>query len=222
MLVSGTGTNLRALLEACARPDYPAQVVLVMSNRPSAPALELARAARVEAVAMPVSQFGGDSSARDRALRDLLRTAGVDLVVCAGYDRMLGDAVLEAFPDAIINLHPSLLPAFGGGMRAVEQALEHGVKVTGCTVQLLEPGEADGGPIILQGPVPVLEDDDVESLRQRIHEQEWRLLPQAVALWSRGQLRREGRRVRVLPAGQTEAGGAAPVLSPVAREERGR
>jgi len=222
VLVSGAGTNLRALLDACARPEYPAQIVLVMSNRPSAPALELARAARVDAVAMPVSQFGGDGSARDRALRDLLRAAAVELVVCAGYDRMLGEVVLEAFPDAIINIHPSLLPAFGGGMRAVEEALEYGVKVSGCTVQLLEAGEPDGGPIILQGTVAVLENDDVDSLRQRIHEQEWRLVPEAVALWCRGRLRREGRRVRLLPAGQPEGGAAAPALSAVTRREEKR
>ena len=199
MLVSGAGTNLRALLDAQERPDYPGRIVLVISNRPSAPALRIAAEAGIETVAMPVSLFDGDSSARDAALRDRLQTAGVRLVVCAGYDRVLGDVVLNAFADAIINIHPSLLPAFGGGMHAVEEALEYGVRVTGCTVQLLEPGEPDGGPIILQGAVPVVEGDDAESLRQRIHEQEWRLVPEAVALWCQGRLRREGRRVRILP-----------------------
>jgi len=199
VLVSGAGTNLRALLDAQERPDYPGRIVLVISNRPSAPALRIAAEAGIETVAMPVSLFDGDSSARDAALRDRLQTAGVRLVVCAGYDRVLGDVVLNAFADAIINIHPSLLPAFGGGMHAVEEALEYGVRVTGCTVQLLEPGEPDGGPIILQGAVPVVEGDDAESLRQRIHEQEWRLVPEAVALWCQGRLRREGRRVRILP-----------------------
>jgi phosphoribosylglycinamide formyltransferase-1 len=194
------GTNLRALLDAATAADYPAAVVLVLSNRPSAPALGLAAERGVAAEAMPVSQFGGDALARDRALRDRLLDAGVGLVVCAGYDRILDDVVLNAFPDAVINIHPSLLPAFAGGMDAVEQALSHGVKVSGCTVQLLEPGEADGGPIILQGAVPVLEDDDAETLRQRIHEQEWRLVPEAVSLWCQGRLRREGRQVRILDA----------------------
>jgi phosphoribosylglycinamide formyltransferase-1 len=198
VLVSGTGTNLGALLEACSQPEYPAQVVLVISNRPSAPALALAAGGGVDTVAMPVSQFGGDSVARDVALRDRLLHSGARLVVCAGYDRVLGDVVLNAFPDAILNVHPSLLPAFGGGMHAVEDALAAGVKVSGCTVQFLEPGEADGGPIILQGAVPVLDDDDAERLRARIHEQEWRLLPQAVRLWCEGRLRREGRRVCIL------------------------
>ena len=201
MLVSGAGSNLRALLDAAEEPGFPARCVLVVANRPSAGALEIARAHGVEAVAMPVSGFGGDSAARDRALLRLLLSRGVRLVVCAGYDRVLDDCVFEAFADAILNLHPSLLPAFAGGMHAVEQALEAGVKVTGCTVHLLAPGAPDAGPIVLQAPVPVLEDDDVERLRARIHEQEWRLLPEAVSLWCQGRLRREGPRVHVAPPG---------------------
>jgi phosphoribosylglycinamide formyltransferase 1 len=159
----------------------------------------MARAQGVEALALPVGDFGGDLVARDTAIRDALLRAGVRLVVCAGYDRVLSDPVLQAFPDAILNVHPSLLPAFAGGMHAVEDALAFGAKVSGCTVQLLEPGEPDGGPVVLQAPVPVLEDDDADSLRMRIHEQEWRILPEAVALWCSGRLRREGRRVRILP-----------------------
>ena len=205
MLVSGAGTNLRALLDAAEEADFPATVALVVANRPSAPALELARSRGVPALALPVSQFGGDAAARDAALRDSLRGAGVRLVVCAGYDRVLGDAVLEAWPDAILNVHPSLLPAFAGGMHAVEDALAFGAKVTGCTVQLLEPGQPDGGPIVLQAPVAVHDDDDAASLRRRIHEQEWRLLPQAVRLWAEGRLRREGRRVRILDSAPAPA-----------------
>ncbi|HEX3604749.1 MAG TPA: phosphoribosylglycinamide formyltransferase [Candidatus Dormibacteraeota bacterium] len=199
MLVSGTGTNLRALLEAAARPGFPARIALVLSNRPSAGALGIARDHGVEAAAMPVSAFGGDTAARDAAMRDRLLAAGVRLVVCAGYDRVLDPCLLEAFGDAILNLHPSLLPAFAGGMHAVEDALEAGVRVSGCTVHVLATGATDGGPIVLQAAVPVLEDDDAGRLRARIHEQEWRLLPEAVALWCDGRLRREGRRVRILP-----------------------
>jgi phosphoribosylglycinamide formyltransferase-1 len=158
-------------------------------------------------MAMPVAQFGGDRAARDRAMRDLLLQRGVRLVVCAGYDRVLDACFFETFPDAILNLHPSLLPAFAGSMHAVEEALAAGVKVSGCTVHLLAPGAPDAGPIVLQAAVPVLEDDDAERLRARIHECEWRLLPEAVALWCGGRLRREGRRVRVLPLG---AGAPAP------------
>jgi phosphoribosylglycinamide formyltransferase-1 len=200
VLVSGAGTNLRALLDAASRPDFPARIALVVSNRPSAGALTIARDRGVEALALPVSRFGGDSEARDRALRDHLVAAGIRLLVCAGYDRVLHADLLDAFPNAILNLHPSLLPAFAGGMSAVEEALEAGVKVSGCTVHLLAPGATDGGPIVLQAAVPVLEDDDADRLRARIHEQEWRLLPEAVALWCEGRLRPEGRRVRVLPA----------------------
>ena len=200
VLVSGAGTNLRALLDAAASDTFPARVAVVVSNRRNAGALDVARAHGVEALALPVGDFDGDLPARDTAIRDALQRAGVRLVVCAGYDRVLSAAVLDAYPDAILNVHPSLLPAFGGGMHAVEDALAFGAKVSGCTVQLLEPGEADGGPIVLQAAVPVLEDDDAEALRMRIHEQEWKLLPEAVALWCSGRLQREGRRVRILPA----------------------
>ncbi|MEA2671580.1 MAG: phosphoribosylglycinamide formyltransferase 1 [Chloroflexota bacterium] len=200
VLVSGAGTNLRALLDAAEHPGFPARITLVVSNRASAGALAIARAHGVEAVSMPVSGFGGDAAARDLAMRDRLLRGRVRLVVCAGYDRVLDHRVLEAFPDAILNLHPSLLPAFGGGMHAVEEALEAGVRVTGCTVHLLAAGAPDGGPIVLQAPVPVLDGDDAARLRARIHEQEWRLLPEAVALWCEGRLRREGRGVRILPA----------------------
>ncbi|HEV7466132.1 MAG TPA: phosphoribosylglycinamide formyltransferase [Candidatus Dormibacteraeota bacterium] len=206
VLVSGAGTNLGALLDAAERPGFPARIALVVSNRPSAGALSIAREHGVEAVAMPVSGFGGDAAARDLAMRDLLLRRGVRLVVCAGYDRVLDRRLLEAFPDAILNLHPSLLPAFGGGMHAVEEALEAGVRVSGCTVHLLAPGAPDGGPIVLQAAVPVLDGDDAARLRARIHEQEWRVLPEAVTLWCEGRLRRVGRRVRILPAAVGQPG----------------
>jgi phosphoribosylglycinamide formyltransferase-1 len=199
VLVSGAGTNLDALLSACRDPGFPARVALVISNRRSAGALDVALTAGVPAVALPQSDFGGDAAARDREIHARFQAAGVRLVVCAGYDRILSDEFLDAYPDAILNVHPSLLPAFAGGMDAVERALERGVRVTGCTVQLLERGEADGGPIILQAAVPVEMDDDASTLRRRIHEREWELLPHAVALWSTDRLRREGMRIRILP-----------------------
>jgi phosphoribosylglycinamide formyltransferase-1 len=200
VLVSGAGTNLDALLQACKDPEYPARVALVVSNRRSAHALDVARGWGVPGVALPQSDFGGDAAARDREIRERFQAAGVRLVVCAGYDRILSDDFIDAYPDAILNVHPSLLPAFAGGMDAVERALERGVRVTGCTVQLLERGEADGGPIVLQAAVPVEMDDDAPALRRRIHEREWELLPRAVALWSTDRLQRDGNRVRVLPA----------------------
>jgi phosphoribosylglycinamide formyltransferase-1 len=198
--VSGAGTNLRALLEEAARPRALFSVVLVLSNRPSAPALRVALEHGVAAEAMPVARFGGDVVARDRAMRDRLRAAEVELVVCAGYDRVLSAPLLDSYEGAMINLHPSLLPAFGGGMSAVEQALAAGVKVSGATVHFLEPGATDAGPIILQEAVPVFDDDDAQTLRMRIHAAEWRILPAAVNLWCEGRLQRQGRRTRVLPA----------------------
>jgi phosphoribosylglycinamide formyltransferase 1 len=200
VLVSGTGTNLDALLQACKDPDFPGRVALVVSNRRSAHALDVARGWGVPAVALPQSDFGGDAAARDREIHERFQALGVRLVVCAGYDRILSDEFLDAYPNAILNVHPSLLPAFAGGMDAVEQALERGVRVTGCTVQLLDRGEADGGPIVLQAAVPVETDDDAATLRRRIHEREWELLPRAVALWCTDRLRRDGNRIRVLPA----------------------
>ncbi len=198
VLASGTGSNLTALLDAAQMPAFPAQIVLVVSNHRECGALDVARARGVDAMSLPVKEYGGDATARDRAILDTLRNARVELVVCAGYDRVLSDDVLAAYPDAILNIHPSLLPAFGGGMDAVEQALAAGVKVTGCTVHLLTAGAVDAGPVVLQASVQVEEDDDADTLRARIHEQEWRVLPEAVALWATGRLQVKGSKVRIL------------------------
>jgi len=200
VLVSGRGSNLEALCAAAASAGFPARVVLVISNRRDAGALEIARRWGVPAEVMPVGDFAGDGRARDRAMRERLGAAGVRLVVCAGYNRILSDDFLTGFPDAILNVHPSLLPAFAGGMHAVEAALDYGVKLTGCTVQLLEPGVPDGGPIIVQRAVSVRDDDDAASLRERIHEQEWQAVPEAVRLWCEGRIRREGRVIRIASA----------------------
>jgi phosphoribosylglycinamide formyltransferase 1 len=199
VLASGNGTNLAALLDAARDPAFPAAVVLVVSNRRNCPALDIARERGVEPLSLPVSDFAGDGVARDHAMVDALRAAKTDLVVLAGYNRVLSDDVLAAFPGAILNVHPSLLPAFGGGMSAVEDALAAGVKVAGCTVHLLAAGAVDAGPIVLQAAVPVRDDDDVESLHQRIHVEEWRLLPEAVQLWATNRLIVEGGRVRITP-----------------------
>ncbi len=198
VLASGTGSNLTALLDAAQARDFPATVVLLLSNRRECGALTIAHDRGVPTMSLPVKEYGGDAQARDRAMLKALHAARVELIVCAGYDRVLSDEVLAAFPAAILNIHPSLLPAFGGGMHAVEDALAAGVKVTGCTVHLLATGAVDAGPIVLQAPVAVHDDDDVESLRARIHEQEWRVLPEAVALWATGRIEVDGSRVRIL------------------------
>lgn len=219
VLVSGRGTNLAALLERSVDPSFPAEVVLVASNRPSAGGLEIAARHDVEAFALPVKHFGGDAVARDIVFRDRFLAAGVQLVITAGYDRVLAHEFLEAFPNAMLNVHPSLLPAFGGGMTGVVEAMEYGVKVAGCTVQLLEPGRPDGGAIILQAPVPVLEDDDVATLHARIHAQEWIVLPEAVALWSHGRLVREGRRIRILPPNSRNVPGVQAGTTPLSTRQ---
>ena len=195
VLVSGRGTNLRALVEASCRPEYPAEVVAVASNRAACPALALARDLGLAARAFPATEHGGDAELRDQAMASWLLAEGCSLLVLAGYDRILTAPLLTAFPQRILNLHNSLLPAFSGTMRAVEQALAHGVKITGCTVHLVSPDLVDGGPIVLQAAVEVRDDDTPDTLLARIHEQEWRILPEAVRLLSLGQLRVEGRRV---------------------------
>jgi phosphoribosylglycinamide formyltransferase 1 len=198
VLVSGAGSNLSHLLDACDPPGIAAEVVVVVSNRRNCIALDIARNRGIETVSLPVGDFGRDATVRDAAMVDALLAAQVELVVCAGYDRVLSDNVLAAFPNAILNVHPSLLPAFGGGMNAVEQALAAGVKITGCTVHLLAAGAVDGGPIVLQAAVAVEESDDVETLHARIHQQEWRLLPEAVDLWATGRLERVSSGIRIL------------------------
>lgn len=195
MLVSGTGSNLRAILDATASPDFPAVVAAVATNRTRCPGLEVARAADLPTRAFPASTFSGDLEARDQAVASWLLSEGVSLLALAGYDRILTRPLLRAFPGRILNLHNSLLPAFAGTMHAVQEALDHGVKLTGCTVHLVDEDYLDGGPIVMQAAVPVEDNDTVETLLQRIHEQEWQLFPRAIALLARGELRVEGRRV---------------------------
>ena len=174
-------------------------MVAVASNRTACPALELARAAGIATRAFPARDFGGDSEARDTALAAWLGDNQVQILVLAGYDRILSAPLLRAFSGRILNLHNSLLPAFAGTMSAVEQALEYGVKLTGCTVHLVDGNSVDGGPIVLQEAVAVADDDTPASLLQRIHEQEWQILPRAVALLATDGIWVEGRRVRRRP-----------------------
>ena len=190
VLVSGRGTNLQALLDACASPAFPAEIVLVGCNRAAAPAIERAEAAGVtvclaDRAALPAR------AQRQQLLLEALRAAHVELVVLAGYDEILTSEFVQEFSNRIINTHPSLLPAFGGTLHAVEQALRHGVKVSGCTVHLVTD-QLDGGPILLQQCVEVRDDDDVESLHARIRAQEHQLLPEAVRAFAEGRVHLEG------------------------------
>jgi phosphoribosylglycinamide formyltransferase-1 len=191
VLASGGGTNLQALLEdATVGPC----VVLAVSDRPGAPALERARSRGVEAVVVEPGAFP-TREAHDEALLRLLHGRGIDVVVLAGYMRVVGRAVVDAFRGRVVNVHPALLPAFPGAS-AVADALAHGVKVTGVTVHLVDE-EVDHGPILRQQAIEVHDDDTVDTLTERLHEVEHRLLPAATADVLAGRLRLDGRRVAI-------------------------
>jgi phosphoribosylglycinamide formyltransferase 1 len=186
VLASGEGTNLQALLDTVHGREV--QVVAVASDQPSARALERAHAAGVPARVFPRSEFGARAE-RDAAIADWLVAEGVELVVLAGYMALLDPSFVARFPDRILNVHPSLLPAFPG-VRAIEQAVEHGVKVFGVTVHLVDEG-VDTGPIVLQRAVELPEASDPATVQTRLRPIEHELLPRAVRLAATGRLRRD-------------------------------
>jgi phosphoribosylglycinamide formyltransferase 1 len=196
VLISGRGSNLRAILDAIAEGSLDAAIAMVISNKPDAPGLSQARAAGVESVHLAPGGYA-DRDGYDRAIVDLLRPLDIALVCLAGYMRMVGPVLLEAFPNRILNIHPSLLPSFPG-LHAQRQALEHGVRVSGATVHLVDGG-LDAGPIVLQAAVPVLDDDTVERLSERILVEEHRLYPEAVRILLDGRWTVTGRRVIKMP-----------------------
>jgi len=198
--VSGRGSNLQALLDASARRDYPAAVVVVISDKEQAPALDRARTAGVEALFVNPKDFA-DRASFDLALVRELTARHVGLACNAGFMRILSPAYVRAFAGRAMNIHPSLLPAFPG-LHAPRQALEHGAKVAGATVHFVDEGPVDAGPIILQASVPVHPDDTEESLAARILVEEHRLYPEAVHLFAEGRLSIVGRRVLVRAAGE--------------------
>ncbi len=189
VLISGTGSNLQALID---QPEEGFRIVLVISDRPDAPGLTRAEIAGIDTEVLPWPSFG-DRGAFTDALCGAARRKGAEGLVLAGFMRILGPSAMDAFPDAIINVHPALLPAFPGA-HAVEQALAAGVRYTGVTVHFVDE-QVDHGPIIAQEPVPVLPDDDVESLHARIQAVEHGLLPRVVTAFGRGELTVDGRRV---------------------------
>jgi phosphoribosylglycinamide formyltransferase 1 len=195
VLVSGSGSNLQALIDAGREPAFPAEVAVVLSNVPGALALERARSAGIPTVVMDHKLYS-TREAYEEALISALRPMDVGLVCLAGFMRILTGHFLQAFPGQVINIHPALLPAFPG-MHAVRQALEYGVKVTGCTVHLVDAG-TDTGPIIAQVAVPVLAGDDEKTLGSRVQEQEHALYPAVVRLFGEQRVTIEGRRVKVL------------------------
>ena len=191
VLISGRGSNLQALIDAIADRRLDARIAVVISNRPGAAGLERAAAAGIDTLVIDHKRFAGRDEF-DAAVAGALEQRGVTLVCLAGFMRLVGPRLLDAFPNAIVNIHPSLLPAFPG-VDAQRQALEHGVKVSGATVHLVT-GELDGGPIVLQASVPVRDDDTVETLSARILIEEHRIYPEAVRLVIERSWRLEGRR----------------------------
>ena len=199
VLVSGGGTNLQALIDAQGRGELVnGELAAVLSSSPEAYALERAKRAGIPGYVLP----RGDARAVTAALVERLRELDIDLVVMAGFMTIVTEELFQAYPNAVLNIHPSLIPSFCGvgcyGLHVHEKALAYGVKVSGATVHFVTE-ECDAGPIVLQKAVEVLPDDTPETLQRRIMEQcEWKLLPRAVSLFCQGRLNVEGRKVTVL------------------------
>ena len=196
VLISGRGSNMSALIEAAKAKDYPAEIVLVVSNRMDAAGLARAREAAIATAVIDHRPFRDDREAFERALDDELHEYRIDIVCLAGFMRILSDGFTRAWEGKLINIHPSLLPAFPG-LDAQQQALEHGVKVTGCTVHFVDE-YLDAGPIILQRVVPVEDNDTVDTLSARILIEEHRAYPEAIRIVLSGRYTVDGRRVRLI------------------------
>lgn len=197
VLISGRGSNLQALIDACAEPGFPAKIVHVLSNKANAAGLRRAEAA---GIATSVLRHSGYDSreAFDMAMSERLREAGVELICLAGFMRLLSDEFVTAWKDRLINIHPSLLPSFKG-LGVHERMLEAGVKIAGCTVHYVRT-EMDSGPVVIQAAVPVAPDDDPDSLAARILAEEHRIYPLALRLIAEGRVRLSGERAIVQDA----------------------
>ncbi len=207
VLISGRGSNMQALIDAARDEDFPAEIVLVASNNPDAPGLEIARAAGIETDVINHRDFD-DREAFEEALDATIKLYGARIVCLAGFMRILTPAFTERWRDLLINIHPSLLPAFKG-LHTHERALEAGVRIHGCTVHYVRP-EMDDGPIIGQAAVPVLPGDTPETLSERVLQAEHKLYPQCVALACSGKARVAGERVRL----QVREFGAELLMNP--------
>lgn len=202
VLISGSGSNLQAIMDAVADGRIAAEIVMVVSNCPGVYGLERAAQKGLPHQVIAHSQYKS-RPAFEEALVDCLRRAEVDLVVLAGFMRVLGATFLRAFPDRVINIHPALLPSFPG-THGQDQAFAYGVKLAGCTVHFVDE-EVDHGPIIMQAAVPVLDSDDRDRLAARILACEHRIFPRALALYCAGRLRLEGRKVVIVDAAEDRA-----------------
>jgi phosphoribosylglycinamide formyltransferase-1 len=194
VLISGGGTNLQAIIDAIAAGKLDAKIQIVLSNKADAPGLIRAQRHGLSTEILDHKNFPS-REAYDQAVVALLRERGVELVVLAGFMRLLSPVFVKAYSNRIMNIHPALLPAFPG-LRVQEKAVEHGVRLSGCTVHFVNE-ECDEGPIIIQAAVPVYPDDTGESLAARILQQEHRIYPRAIQLYAEGRLRVVGRKVLV-------------------------
>ena len=200
ILISGRGSNMAALVKAVkADPDFPARIVLVLSNRPEAPGLAFAAAEGIPTAVVPSKVYGKDGAAFDAAMQAELVKARAEIICLAGFMRLLTPEFCESWSGRMINIHPALLPSFKG-LDTHARALEEGVKLHGCTTHFVTPG-MDEGPIILQAAVPVLDDDTEETLAARVLAEEHRIYPETLRLLAADRLVVEGRRVRITPAG---------------------
>lgn len=209
VLISGRGSNLKALIEACAEPGFRGKIALVISNRPGAAGLAVAEAAGIPTLVIDHKEFASRETF-DAELDHALTKAGVELICNAGFMRILSDGFVEKWRDRQLNIHPSLLPAFKG-LHVHQRALDAGVKITGCTVHFVRP-EMDEGPIVAQAAVPVLPGDTAETLAARILEAEHKLYPLALRLVVNGQARVVGEHVVFSDADGAEV--PAPLFVP--------
>jgi phosphoribosylglycinamide formyltransferase-1 len=211
VLISGTGSNLQAIIDAILRGDLKAEIRLVISNRADAQGLERARRHGIETMVIDHRKFPSREDF-DRAVLAALRDRSVDLVALAGFMRLLSNVMLDALPGRIMNIHNSLLPSFPG-IHGPKDAIEYGVKIAGCTVFFVTPG-VDVGPVIVQAAVPVLPGDDEQRLAARILQQEHRIFPHAISLFQQGRLEIDGRRVII--KGDSSTPNSSPLVNPPA------
>ncbi|HKJ04401.1 MAG TPA: phosphoribosylglycinamide formyltransferase [Geopsychrobacteraceae bacterium] len=201
ILASGSGTNLQSIIDRCADGSLDAEIALVLCNNPGAGALNRAEQAGINNLCIDHRQFS-DRQDFDQSVVAALKKAAVELVVLAGFMRIISGVFLEAFPQRIINIHPALLPAFPG-LKVQKKALDYGARFSGCTVHFVDEG-VDTGQIITQAVVPILDSDTEESLSARILEQEHKIYPQAIQLIAEERLHIEGRRVMLTPSDPPE------------------
>ncbi|HVX35522.1 MAG TPA: phosphoribosylglycinamide formyltransferase [Hyphomicrobium sp.] len=207
ILISGRGSNMQALVDAARADDYPAEIVLIASNRPDAPGLEWANARGLPTLAIDHKRYATREAFED-ALQEALKAAGTELVALAGFMRLMTPAFVERWRDRMINIHPSLLPSFKG-LHTHERVLAAGVRITGCTVHFVR-AEMDDGPIIGQAAVPVLSGDDPDTLAARVLAAEHRLYPAGLKLVASGRIRRDGEKIVI----SQDINSSSPIYSP--------